>query len=166
MADGWVRAVATNPNNSGFFGSVPLIGVSPGQTVLRSWWNIELFYLAAGVDQYPPGASILRAGVVYAEAGLAPLDTPTPITNADADWLYVTTINPRIVQLSRATNVAWQINWGFTEDISLKSQRRNDTAGDMVLYSCWEMALKNETPGFTMNGWNTSMDSYVRTPDT
>src|SRR3546814_13155606 len=55
----------------------------------------------------PPGSSILRAGICYAEEGLTPLATPTPITNAtDADWLAITTLNPYSVQLSRATNVA------------------------------------------------------------
>ena len=165
MADGWVRAVATNPNNSGFFGSVPLIGVSPGQTVLRSWWNVGFQYLVDSIEIFPPGSSLLRAGVVYAEAGLAPLETPTPITNADADWLYVATLNPLQVELDRVTNVGWNILWGFPHDISLKSQRRNDTATNMNLYVAWEMALNDETPGFTMNGWNTSMDCYVRTPD-
>lgn len=165
MVDGWVRAVATNPNNSGFFGSVPLIGVSVGQTVLRSWWNVGFQYLVDSVTQFPPGASLLRAGVVYADAGLAPLDTPTPITNADADWLYVTTLNPATVQLDRVTNVGWQITWGFPHDISLKSQRLNQTAVAKNLYVAWEMALQDEVSGFTMNGWNTSLDSYVRTPD-
>lgn len=165
MADGWVRATATDPNNSGFFGSVPLIGLTPGQTALRSWWNIGLYYLAADVDVYPPGSSILRAGVVYAEAGLAPLATPTPISNADADWLAITTLNPYVVQLSRATNVAWQINWGFNDDQSIKSQRKNQEVGNMALYLAWEMSLNDEVSGFTMNGWWCSMDTLVRTPD-
>lgn len=165
MADGWVRAVATNPNNSGFFGSVPLIGVSSGQTVLRSWWNVGFQYLVDDVTQYPPGASLLRAGVVYAAEGLTPLETPTPISNADADWLYVTTLNPSTVALDRVTAVGWQITWGLPLDISLKSQRRNDDVDAMTLYSAWEMALEDEVSGFTMNGWNTSLSCLVRTPD-
>jgi hypothetical protein len=165
VTDGWVRATATNPNNSGFFGSVPLILVQPGQTVLRSWWNLGLYYLDSDVDQYPPGNSILRAGVVYAEEGLMPLATPTPISNADADWLAITSVNPYGVQLSRAVNVAWQLNWGFPIDLSIKSQRRNDTEDDMTLYLAWEMSLDDEVSGFTMNGWWASMDSLIRTPD-
>jgi len=106
MTDGWVRSTANNVNNDGFFGSAELISVNPGQTLLRAWWNIGLFYLEAAVDQYPPGSSILRAGVVYDLAGITPLSRPTPITNADADWLAITTVNPSGVQLSRAVNVA------------------------------------------------------------
>jgi len=165
MADGWVRAVATNPNNSGFFGSVPLISVGVGQTVLRAWWNLGLYHVLDPASEYPPGASILRAGVVYAEADLAPLATPTPISNADADWLAITTINPGIAVLSRATTNAWMTQWGFPVDLSIKSQRKNQTEDARTLYLAWEMSLEDEVSGFTMTGWNCSLDAYVRTPD-
>lgn len=165
MTDGWVRATATNVNNSGFFGSVPITLVQPTQTVLRAWWNIGLYYLAADVDQYPPGSSILRAGVCYDVAGHTPLETPTPISNADADWMAITTINPYWPQISRATNVAWQMNWGFITDVSIKSQRRNATEDDYTLYLAWEMALEDEVSGFTMSGWWCSLDALIRTPD-
>lgn len=164
MADGWVRATASNPNNSGFFGSVPLIGVQPGQTVLRSWWNVGLYYLSADENVYPPGNSILRAGVVYADEGLTPLETPTPITNADDDWMAITTINPTVVQLSRATNVAWQINWGFPIDLSIKSQRRNDTEGNKTMYLAYEFGLSGQIAGFALSGWWCSIDALIRTP--
>jgi len=163
--DGWTRAGVTNANNDGFFGSVVTTGLLPGQTALRSWWNIGLFYLSADENVYPPGSSLLRAGVCFAEAGLAPLATPTPITNAnDADWLAITTINPHIVQLSRATNVAWQINWGFPIDQSIKSMRKNDTEDNWAFYVAWEFALEDEISGFTITGWNCSVDTLVRTP--
>lgn len=165
MVDGWTRATASNPNNSGFFGSVPLILVQPGQTVLRSWWNLGLYYLSSDENVYPPGNSILRAGVVYDVADLAPLSTPTPISNADADWMAITTMNPTGVQLSRATNVAWQINWGFPIDLSIKSQRRNDTAGNMTMYLAYEFGLSGEISGFTLTGWWCSIDALIRTPD-
>ena len=88
----------------------------------------------------------------------------TLITNADADWLAITTLNPYGVQLSRATNVAWQLNWGFIDDQSIKSQRRNDTEENRTLYLSWEMGLSGEISGFTMNGWWCSLDALVRTP--
>jgi len=164
MADGWVRAVATNPNNSGFFGSVPLISVGVGQTVLRAWWNLGLYHVLDDVMEYPPGASILRAGVVYAEADLEPLETPTPISNADADWLAITTMNPLQAILARATTNAWVTLWGFPVDLSIKSQRKNETEASRTLYLAWEMSLEDEVSGFTMTGWNCSLDAYVRTP--
>jgi hypothetical protein len=164
MADGWVRAVATNPNNSGFFGSVPLISVGVGQTVLRAWWNLGLYHVLDPASEYPPGASILRAGVVYAEADLEPLETPTPISNADADWLAITTMNPFQGILARATTNAWVTLWGFPIDLSIKSQRKNETEASRTLYLAWEMSLEDEVSGFTMTGWNCSLDAYVRTP--
>lgn len=164
MVDGWVRATATDPNNDGFFGSVPLIGVSPGQTVLRAWWNIGLHHLVDDVATYPPGSSILRAGVVYDVAGLTPAQTPTPISNADADWLAITTLNPTTAVLARATTNAWLTLWGFPIDLSIKSQRRNDTVGNRALYMAWEFSLNEEIPGFTIPGWQASIDAFVRTP--
>jgi hypothetical protein len=165
MVDGWVRATATDPNNSGFFGSVPLIAVGAGQTVLRSWWNLGLYHVIDPSSTYPAGASILRAGVVYDEADLEPLETPTPISNADADWLAITTMNPHIAILARETTNAWVTLWGFPIDLSIKSQRRNDTEASRTLYLAWEMSLLDEVSGFTMTGWNCSMDAYIRTPD-
>ena len=165
MVDGWTRATASNPNNSGFFGSVPLILVQPGQTVLRSWWNVGLYYLSTDENVYPPGNSILRAGVVYDVADLEPLSTPTPISNADADWMAITTMNATGVQLSRATNVAWQINWGFPIDLSIKSQRRNDTMANRTMYLAYEFGLDGEIMGFTITGWWCSIDALIRTPD-
>src|SRR3990172_5526686 len=113
MADGWVRATATDPNNDGFFGSVPLISVGVDQTVLRAWWNIGLFHVLDDVGDYPPGSSILPARVVYDVAALLPSGTPTPISNADADWLAITTINPTEAILARETTNAWVTLWGF-----------------------------------------------------
>jgi len=164
VADTWLRTVSTNDNNDGFFGSVGMIDVNVTQTALRSWWNVGFFYLSTDENVYPPGSSILRAGLLYDVADLEPLETPTPITNSDADWLAITTLNPSSVQLSRATNVAWQINWGFPIDESVKSMRRNDTMDDHRLYIAWEMELEDEISGFTMSGWWASLDTLIRTP--
>lgn len=165
MADGWVRAVAAGAPEFGVLGAVPLITLQPDQTVLRSWWNISLKFLVADVNAYPPGESLLRAGVVLAAEGLSLAMTPFPVTNADADWLAITSVNPHIVQLSRATNVAWQINWGFPIDLSIKSQRRNDTEENLTLYMSWEFALSGDAAEFVIDGWAGSLDSYIRTPD-
>jgi len=164
VVDGWVRSVSTNDNNDGFFGSVPMIGVSVDQTVLRAWWNIALYHVLDPSSTYPAGASILRAGVVYDEADLLPSGTPTPISNADADWLAITTMNPHVAILARETTNAWVTLWGFPIDLSIKSQRKNETAAARTLYLAWEMSLEDEVAGFTMTGWNCSLDAYIRTP--
>lgn len=164
MADEWVRSVQTNENNNGFFGRSRQIDVNPGQTVLRAWWNIGLYYLTADVNQYPPGSSILRAGVAYLNKDTLPALNLTPITDWASDWMAITTVNPSVVQLSRATNVAWQINWGFPIDLSIKSMRRNDTEDTYVLQTAWEMQLNDEESGLTLSGWWSSIDALIRTP--
>jgi len=164
MADGWVRATASNPNNSGFYGSVPLILVQPGQTVLRAWWNVGFYHTLSGATQYPPGSSILRAGVLYDEAGLEPNETPTPISQADADWMAITTLNPNVAGLSQADVNTWYTHWGFPVDLSIKSQRKNQTEGNRTLYLAYEMGLEDEVSGFAMSGWWCSIDAYIRTP--
>lgn len=163
MSRGWVRATQTNVNNSGFFGSLEMIGVSDGQTVLRSYWNIGLIMTLTNPGQYPPGGSILRVGLGYFEDGLAPLATPTPISNADQDWLDIETIHPRVVLASSVDNI-WQLNWDFPKDESVKSQRKNATGGTMGLYVAWEFSLHDEVSGFTIPWWTASIDAYLNTP--
>jgi len=163
VALGWVRATQTNVNNSGFFGSLEMIAVADQQTVRRSYWNIGLIQTLTNPGQYPPGGSILRVGLGYFEDGLAPLSTPTPITNADADWLDIETIHPRVVLASSVDNI-WQLNWDFPKDESVKSQRKNETGGTMGLYVCWEFSLHDEVSGFTIPWWTASIDALINTP--
>lgn len=163
MSRGWVRATQTNVNNSGFFGSLEMIAVADGQTVLRSYWNIALIMTLTNPGQYPPGGSILRVGLGYFADGLAALDTPTPITNADADWLDIETIHPRVVLASSVDNI-WQLNWDFPKDESVKSQRKNATGDTMGLYTAWEFSLHDEVSGFTIPWWTASIDAYINTP--
>ena len=165
VADGWVRAVQTDENNFGFFGRLKMVAIAPGQTVLRTWWNVGLYHLADSVNVYPPGSSILRVGVCWMNFDADPEQHLTPISDASADWMGITTLNPSGVQLSRAVNVAWQTNWGFPIDLSIKSMRRNDTEDTWGLQVAYEFALNDEEEGFTISGWWSSLDVLVRTPD-
>ena len=165
VTDEWVRGVVTNDNNFGYYGRARMILALPGQTVLKAWWNIGLYYLAADVDVYPPGSSILRAGVAWINGETMPPVNVTPISDDTADWMTITTINPTVVQLSRAVNVAWQINWGFPVDLPIKSMRRNDTEDVYELQVGWEFQLNDEESGLTIPGWWASMDALIRTPD-
>lgn len=163
MADVWRRICASNANSGGFYGAMMGPRVDVGETLLRSWWNLEIFDLAVEVNQYPPGGSILKTGLLYADANLALNDTPTPVSNPDAEWLSLSVCNPRIIQFSRAVNVAWQINWGFAQDISAKSMRKNLTAVNKALYVSWEFALgADRETGWTVNNWGYSIDALVR----
>ena len=163
MSRGWVRSNQTNVNNSGFFGSVEMVVLSDQQTVLRSYWNLGLVGTWVNPGQYPPGGSMLRVGLGWFEDGLAPLDTPTPITNADADWMDIETIHPRAAFTS-ATDLIYMLHWDFPKDESVKSQRKNTSGGAMGLYVAWEFALHDEIMGFTIPWWTSSVDAYVNTP--
>jgi len=163
MALGWVRATQTNFNNSGFFGSLQMITLADQQTVRRSYWNIGLMGTWVNPGQYPPGGSILRVGYGYFEDGLAPLSTPTPISNADQDWLDIETLYPDIV-LDSSVDQIWAISWTFKPDQSVKSQRKNETGNPMGLYVCWEFALHDELSGFTIPWWTSSLDALINTP--
>lgn len=163
MTRQWLRITQTNQNNSGFFGSLEMTTVSPGDTVLRTYWNLALIQTLTNPGQYPPGGSICRVGLGYFESGLDPSVTPTPITNGDVDWMDIETLHPRVVLASAVDNI-WQLNWDFFPDQSVASQRKNGTAGDMALYLAWEFNLHDEVSGFTIPWWTGSIDAYINTP--
>lgn len=162
MARGWARSTVTDPVNFGTVGWSNMIGLHPGQTVLRSYWNIGLVGTYTNPGQYPPGGSILRVGMSYND----PLvEIPTPISAPDADWMDIETIHPRVVLASAVDNI-WQLNWDFVKDESVKSQRKNDTAEEFVLQVSWEFATFEPAVGFNVPWWTASVDAYINTPDT
>ena len=163
MSRAWTRFTQENGNNDGFFGSWQMITIADGETLLRSYWNIGLIMTLTNPGQYPPGGSILRVGLGYFDFGLGALDTPTPITNGDADWLDIETIHPRVVLASSVDNI-WQLNWDFPKDESVKSQRKNTSGDDKALYVAWEFQLFDEVSGFTIPWWTSSTDAYINTP--
>lgn len=164
MATTWIRAVQNDQNNGGFFGSEQQIGLNPQQTVLRAYWNIQLYQLWGDQNFYPPGSSLCRAGLLYAENGLDPLATPTPISNPDADWMDIETISPEVSYTTSTIN-NWLVRWSFRFDQSVKSQRRNDGPGLMGLYVAWEFLLgENRIDPFQILGWNSSIDALVTLP--
>lgn len=165
MTDGWVRAVATDVNNFGFFGHIRMITLAPGQTCLKAWWNVGMYHTLTEATQYPPGSSILRVGVAWINADTEPAINVTPISDASADWMAITTLNPTVAGLSQADVNAWYTHWGFRIDQPIKSMRRNDTEDTFALQLAYEFSLNDEVSGFTIPGWWASLDALVRTPD-
>ena len=162
----WRRSTNTNVNNSWFFGSAENIQLVPGQTALRSFWNIGLIMTLTNPAQYPPGSSILRVGLLWAESDLEPLSTPTPISQGDdADWMDIETLAPYSVVIASSVDNIFQLNWAFPKDEDVRSMRKNsNVSGNMSLYVCWEFALDDELSGFTIPWWYSSTDSLVNTP--
>lgn len=160
----WARALTVNQNNSGFYGSAEMTSIDPGLTILRTLWSINLWGTWGSVDQYPPGSSIARAGILVAQAGLDPSATPTPISQPDLPWLDLVTLIP-VGQIATSTNVDWQYNWATEEDRNAKSQRKNVTAGPESLYLSWEFSVAADAiSGFGMLGWSGATDSYINSP--
>jgi len=163
MSRGWVRATGTFPGVNNFFDGVEAIVVSSGQTVLHAFWNINIWGSWGSVSQYPPGSSICRAGIGFFDDGIGGT-TNTPISQASADWMDITTICP-VGQIATSTNVDWQYNWQFEQDREIKVQRKANTATDMGLYIAWEFSVASDAvSGFNLPGWSFSIDAYVNTP--
>lgn len=165
MVDAWVRAVRTGvtPPGTGFFGYEHMISVNPGETVLRSWVNWGGWNIDAPQPNFPPGGSLLRVGLAWVPF-LEP-NVPTPVSNPEADWMWITTLHPKEVQLSRATDVNWYMQWDPGIDQSVKSMRRNRTEDVYSLVLAWEFQLAGAVSGFELPYWNGSVDAYIRNPD-
>lgn len=157
----WLRGVRVDGPNGGFYGASQPIGVNVNQTVLKSYWNIGIYGTWGDVAGYPPGSSILRAGLLMAENELPLQDTPTPISNPEADWLDIETINPYVVYgVSNANN--WNVRWGFRFDQQVKAMRRNRGPELQGLYVSWEFQLgSNRVDPFIIGGWNCSVDALL-----
>lgn len=164
MADNWVRAtrVGVTTPGTGFYGSSHMIGVLPGETVLRVWLNWGGWTLNAPENSYPPGGSLLRVGLCFKPF----VDSSnTPVSDPDADWMWMSSFPARDVQLSRATNVAWFMRWGPDQDQSVKAMRKNTDSQLWSLQIGWEFALSGQVTGFQLPFWNASVDALIRNPD-
>lgn len=164
MVDSWVRSirVGTTPSGTGYYGSQIMLTVDPGETLLKSWVSWGGWTIRSGGD-YPPGGSLLRVGLAW-QPFLEP-NNPTPVSQPDADWLWITSIAPSEVQLSRSVDVAWYLQYGTQTDTPVKSMRRNRTDETYGLWLSWEFALSGQATGFELPFWNGSVDALIRNPD-
>lgn len=162
MVDVWQRASLAFPAANPYWGGSNAILLFPGETVLRTWVNISVWGLWSAVNAYPPGNSLLRAGLIIDEAEAS--QDPTPVSQENEPWMWLSTLQPT-VQLSRATNVAWHIVWSFPTDISVKAQRKNSSAVNQVIRLAWEFELSGQVDPFAVSGWNGSIDALIRDPD-
>lgn len=160
----WARTVTAGAPFSGFYGHAEMFGLNVGSTLLRTVWSINLWGTWGSVDQYPPGSSIARAGIIVAPSGLAPGDIPTPISQASSEWIDLVTLEP-VGQIATSTGVDWQYNWYTDPDRNAKAQRTNSSAGDESLYLSWEFLVAPDAiSGFGMLGWSGATDGYVNIP--
>ncbi len=157
----WLRGTTTNGYQQAYWGYQQLIGVNVNQTVLGAYWNINVFGTWGGINFFPPARSLMRAGLLWAEDGLPAGNTPTPISQPDADWMDIETIQPD-VSYTTSTQNNWHVQWGFKFDQRVKAQRRNRGPELMGLYVSFEFNLGgSHVDPFAITGWNGSIDALV-----
>lgn len=163
MSRAWSRAFYSSAATTGTYGGTQLITLTSGQTAMHSFWNINVWGTWGSVAQYPPGSSLMRAGLVVAASGLAG-DANTPISQPSADWMDITTICP-VGQIATSTNVDWQYNWQLPVDRDVVVQRKNSGTTSLGIYVAWEFVVASDAvSGFSMGGWSASIDTYINTP--
>lgn len=164
MSRNWDRFLAVNVNNNGFYGWAEGPALDISWTLLRSLWSINLWSTWGDTDQYPPGSSIARAGIIAAQSGLTGVDVPTPISQSGEEWIDLVTLIP-LGQIATSTGVDWQYNWSILEDRNAKAQRFNQTDTPQSIYLSWEFIVASDAvSGFSMLGWSGAVDAYLNKP--
>lgn len=162
MPRAWTRATSINNNAFGTFGYVSLASLFIGNTVLHSYWSLNLWGTWGSVAQYPPGSSIVRAGLIAED--ILSASPPTPITNESHPWMDILTLQP-IGQIAISTNVDWSYTWNTGQgDRNVKVRRKNQTTGTQGLWVAWEISVAADAlAGFAVSGWSATLDAYIET---
>lgn len=163
MPRSWNRSVSVNQNSFGYYGYVGGPILTPGDTVLRTFWSFNAWGLWGTLDTFPPGSSICRAGIVLSD--VTNPSPPTPITNIGADWMDLTTVTP-IGQIATSTNVDWSYQWttGPSDRDSKVHREVAAGAGSYFVLLSWEFQVAPDAvSGFGVAGWNASIDCYIDT---
>lgn len=122
----------------GYYGYSPGIAVQPGETVIRTLWSLQVWNVYGASTTYPPGTSLLRAGIIFDSFASPRHDTP--VSQAFSDWMDLTTI-PWNVELQEAVNADWLIRASTGQgDRDSRAMRKNDTAEPMTVWVSWEIA--------------------------
>lgn len=125
-------------DTANFFGHVPGIAVQPGETVIKTFWSLSVWTVNGNEPTYPPGSSLLRAGIIF-DSFASPAGN-TPVSQADALWMDLTTM-PWHTDLEETTEVDWltTANTG-PSDREAAAMRKNDFAEPYTVYVSWELA--------------------------
>ena len=163
MTRAWVRETSINNTAIADKGYVSMININPGQSILHSFWSIDIWGTWGSVNQFPPGSSIIRAGLLVNDILAAP---KYPITDRQLPWMDLVSLHP-IGQIATSTNVDWQYNWnnGYT-DREVKVHRKNlNISGTLGIWLNWEiMVAADAFAGFDIGGWSATLDCYIDTP--
>lgn len=159
----WRRAQFAVEENNQPWNTEEMVTIVPGESILRVRWGIQLVGVAVQAA-WPPGNIVTKAGVLFANAGLAVDTADTPISQPGSDWLDMSFV-PWEGQISRATNVAWMV-FGTVHQREARERRDLSTTAvtNSSLYLCWEWADGTPTganPSFERTG---TVDALVLMP--
>jgi len=126
-----------------YYGWTLLAGVLPGETLLRTVWNLVLWGTYGDEAIYPPGSSITKAGIILQPGGT--VEPATPISQPNDDWIDLRTMVWR-PQLVLDVSANWHIVADAgTPDPDARAMRKNDGTVIQELYVCWETLLASDT---------------------
>lgn len=125
-------------DTANYYGYSPGLFVDPGETVIRTLWSLQVWTVNGDQPTYPPGTSLLRAGIIFDK--LADPANDTPVSQANSAWMDLTTM-PWKTQLSVSTEVDWMTtaDTGYTDRDS-RAMRKNDDTVSYTVWVSWEMA--------------------------
>jgi hypothetical protein len=147
----WRRGTAVFDVGEQYYGWLNLGGIEPGETLIRTRWNLVLWTTYGDQATYPAGSSITKAGIIFQPVGT--VDVDTPISQPESDWIDLRTM-PWRVSLALSTEAAWHLAADAgTPDPDAKAMRKNDTEDTLSLYVSWETMLASDTvSGFFYRG--------------
>ncbi len=163
MTRAWVRETSINNTALVDKGSVSMTTLMPGQSIVHAFWSIDIWGTWGSINQFPPGSSITRAGLIVNDVLAAAL---YPITNRSSPWMDLVTLHP-IGQIATSSNVDWQYNWnnGYTDRDVLVHRKNNNISGTLGVWINWEIQVAADSlAGYDINGWSCTLDAYIDTP--
>lgn len=132
---GWSRAVGYS-TAYGYSGQISCSVVGLGQTVDRTFWTWNASFTLAETGAFPPGGSVVRAGLI-----LLPVTTtvfPSPVTDLDADWMDIMTM-PWRGEIATSVDIDYLGFAGFGAPDKQARAKRKQTGPDIsALYVCWD----------------------------
>lgn len=140
----WERGEILAPSPS-YFGHAVMYTPGASETILRvhwSWYAHNFF----NSDLWPPGTSCTKVGLVW-DVGTGP-DTPTPISQPDADWMALHTAvwDSQFIRISTINQ--WELHSrGPVQGFDTKSMRKQVSVGPAFnLSMSWETLRTSDQP--------------------
>lgn len=163
MTRAWVRETSINNTATPDKGDVSMITLAPGQSIVHCFWSIDIWGTWGSINQFPPGSSITRAGLIVNDVLAAPL---YPITNRNSSWMDLVTLHPH-GQIAISSQVDWHYQWDTgLSDREVRVHRKNTgSSGTLGVWINWQTQVAADAlAGYDIAGWSCTLDAYIDTP--